>query len=150
MQQATTQQLTNRKLLITLMEYVGKLEKAFHKELFDLSDFQTGKNYKLSKTKAQVVKCGTKCCISGWVAICPAFKEQGVRQGSYIGEALLGDLDATQTMERLLGIDHGTANNLIFLGDYGTGDYSDVTLKDVISYVKSWGKDYAEFNEEAY
>jgi hypothetical protein len=132
------QQLTNRKLLIKLMQHVKKMEQFFNKELFDLRDFQS--SYKISKTKSQVINCGTTCCVSGWVAICPAFTEQGVRQGEYLGEARLKDLDETETMVELLGIDYSTAHNLIITGDYATSPSGYPSIDDVIKFVKSFGR----------
>lgn len=140
----TTKQRKNRKLLITLMEYVGKLETKFQKKLFDMSTFQhTGRENttEIKKNKKDIIECGTTCCVSGWIAQCPAFQEQGVVIDSYDGSAHMSTcFNPETTFMSLFGINKFRARGLICGTDHNLMGYPNgmITISQVIRVIKSW------------
>ena len=144
---ATEKQLNNRKLLIALMEHVSDLQKQTRRKFFGLSWFQKSmlgfkkEGSNLSKNKGDIINCGTKCCVSGWIAICPAFIEQGISQGPQ-GEAILNRTfdNRVLAIQILFGFGH-KESNFLMSASYKQGGAGDKeTPEDVINLVNYWDK----------
>jgi hypothetical protein len=139
----TTQQRKNRGLLVMLMEHVKWLQKKTGKKLFNIRWYQDTyyNEVMVNKDKKSVINCDSTCCVSGWVALCPAFVEQGIKMGengSARFQGAYGDfISSTDTFVDLFGIDSLTAGRLIYSSAWAKSK-DKVTVDDVIKLVKGW------------
>lgn len=146
------QQKYNKRLLVLLLKHVEKIENQTRKRLFDLSTFQSNILRKVKYTKKQIIRCNTQCCVSGWIAVCPAFTEQGVIPDRDSGAATIKNpkwkgqydqynyetYDPTETFQILFGCTSKQATDLIYMGHWKNADPESITIKDCIKFINTW------------
>lgn len=137
-------QLDNIHLMQDVMNRVANNEVLLKRKLLNVNSFQhrpdrdrdSYEEYPevLQSESAVLHNCGTTCCVTGWIAVAPEFRLQGIIAGSN-GAARTQVDDPLGTLMNLFGITPIEAHEIIF-GSYGKEKFSQVTPKDVVAHFK--------------
>lgn len=152
---STAVKLTRLTMLLDLMKLVKDTEIKTKHKLFDMDSWQQrkkdvkddssmescGKGLKPRETAKMIIQnpeCGTKACVSGWVAVAPEFKKLGVEISQY-GSAVFDGVDEEKAFVRLFDISDNEAYELVrnTEDDWGV----DKTLTNVIKQIAALVKE---------
>lgn len=109
--------------------------KRIPKENFDLNMFQsTLESYKF--TEEEVLSCGSKCCISGWIRVSPEFRDlQNKFKLKTVAFIIEGCNLAVESFATLLDISYELGLSMIYGSDVIYGKVR-VTPRDVIGVLE--------------
>lgn len=107
--------------------------------LYMMSYVEKGDGYSIPSTEKEAINaCGTQCCVSGWLALSPEFKELGVIQGED-GEAILPEFakwkewyqPTAMSLAKLFDLPAEIVDVLIY-------DFEITTIDEVVDRMNSW------------